>query len=97
MGGMADWHPILATVEVETGVWALCDQRGEYGRIALRRTVDGPRYRCEFRGELIGWATTLRGACKGVHGAYIASHSPSGPPNSGWAKAWPASPQACRR
>ena len=54
------WHPVLAAVEISTAVWSLQDQFGEYGRVELRRTVDGLRYRCEHRGELIGWATTLR-------------------------------------
>lgn len=72
-------------------MWSMRDQYREYGRVELRRTVDGPRYRCEHDGELIGWATTLRRACEGVHGAYIAAHAPSGPPNSDWAKSWPAS------
>ena len=56
------WHPILSAAEIQPAVWLLCDQRGDDGRVELRRTQDGPRYQHEFRGELIGWATTLRGA-----------------------------------
>lgn len=70
------WHPLLAAVEIEPAVWSLRDQQGEYGRVALRRTKDGPRYRCEHRGTLIGWATSLRVACERVHGAYLAAHGP---------------------
>ncbi len=70
------WHPVLAAVEVSTAVWSLQDQSGEYGRIELRRTVDGLRYRCEHRGELIGWATTLRRGCSEIHGAYLRAHGP---------------------
>lgn len=72
------WHPILAAVELEPAVWSLRDQAGEYGRVELRRAGDDIRYRCEFRGELIGWATSLRAACEGVHRAYLASHGPGG-------------------
>jgi len=78
------WHPILSAVEVQPAVWVLRDQRGDYGRVELRRTKDGPRYRCEYAGELIGWTTTLRGACAGVHEAYLRSHGPSGPPKAAW-------------
>ena len=70
------WHPVLAAVEVEPAVWSMRDQFREYGRVELRRTVDGPRYRCEHAGTLIGWATTLRRACEGVHEAYIRAHGP---------------------
>lgn len=79
---MPEWHPILAAVEIEPAVWSMRNAGIEYGRIELRRTHDGPRYRCEQAGEIIGWTTTLRGACMGVHRAYIANHGPSGPPNA---------------
>lgn len=74
---MGDWHPILEAVEISTGAWSMQDQQGPYGRVELRRTADGPKYRCEFRGELIGWASTLRRACWEVRGAYIRSHGPA--------------------
>lgn len=39
--------------------------------------LDGAvRYRAEFGGELLGWGTTLRGACERVHHAFIRSHGP---------------------
>ncbi|RLK47603.1 hypothetical protein [Microbacterium telephonicum] len=54
------WRPILAAVEVQPAVWSMRDQAGEYGRVELRRVAGNElRYRCEFRGVLIGWATTL--------------------------------------
>lgn len=81
---VGQWHPVFAAVEDPPGVWSLRDQFGEYGRVELRRTVDGPRYRCEHRGEMVGWTTTLLGACEGVHGAYVAAHSPSGPARADW-------------
>lgn len=79
---MPQWHPILAADEIAPAVWIMRDSRGEYGRIELRRTPDGPRYRCEQAGTVIAWTTSLRGACMGVHRAYIAGHGPSGPPNA---------------
>lgn len=72
------WHPILAAVEEAPAVWSIRDQYREYGRVELRRTVDGPRYRCEYRGVLIGWATTLRVGCEHVHAAYLRAHGPQG-------------------
>lgn len=80
MLGMGEWHPIMAAVEVAPAVWSMRDQFREYGRIELRRTGDGPRYRTEHEGVLIGWASTLRVACSHVHGAYLRSLSPSGHP-----------------
>ncbi|WP_336632098.1 MULTISPECIES: hypothetical protein [unclassified Microbacterium] len=73
---MGDWHPIMATVEEEPAVWSMRDQIAEYGRIELRRTPDGLRYRSEFRGTLIGWATSLRVACSHIHEEYLRSHGP---------------------
>lgn len=78
MMGRVTWHPILAAVEVEPAVWVLRDQFGEYGRVELRRTLDGPRYRCEHAGALIGWAATLRVGCERVHAAYLRAHGPGG-------------------
>lgn len=50
----------------------------EYGRIDIRRVDGGAmvRYRCEFRGELIGWAATLSLACERIHQAFLSSHGP---------------------
>ncbi|KJL37032.1 hypothetical protein RR49_01144 [Microbacterium ginsengisoli] len=83
---MSEWHPILAAVETSPAVWELRAPDGKpYGRVELRRTVDGPRYRCEHRGELLGWATTLRLGCERVHQAYVRGHGPAG----GAVAAWP--------
>ena len=39
--------------------------------------VDGlVRYRAEFGGRLLGWGTSLRGACEQVHHAFVRSHGP---------------------
>lgn len=50
----------------------------EYGRIDIRRVAGGTevRYRCEFRSELIGWATTLSLASERIHQAFLRSHGP---------------------
>jgi hypothetical protein len=49
----------------------------EYGTITIVR-VDGlVRFRAEFRGEVLGYGTTLRGACERVHAAFIAAHGPA--------------------
>lgn len=80
------WHPILAAVETSPGRWLMRDPDGrDYGAIELRRIgPDTLRYRAEHRGELIGWAATLRTACERVHAAYIAAHGPGGGPVADW-------------
>ncbi|GGH34310.1 hypothetical protein [Microbacterium album] len=74
-----EWHPIMAAVEDEPARWRMLDSLGkEYARIELRRVAGGGlRYKVEFRGELIGWATSLRVACEGAHRAFLRSHGPN--------------------
>lgn len=84
---MADWHPIMAAVEDPTGVWQMVDPAGnEYGRVELRRVMNGAelRYKASWRGEVLGWSTTLREACYRVHAAFLARHGPSGGPKAEW-------------
>lgn len=73
------WHPVMSAVEGPPGFWRLVDALGRgYGTAELRRVKGGEvRYRVEFRGELIGWATTLRLACERIHAAYLREHGPS--------------------
>ncbi|MET0887798.1 MAG: hypothetical protein ABWX92_15260 [Mycetocola sp.] len=72
------WHPILAATEPEPGIWVLIDaQDHAYGRVAVVRVDGAVRFRAEFRGELLGYGTTLRGACERVHYAFIRSHGPA--------------------
>lgn len=88
----SEWHPILAAIEREPGHWDMVDPMGKtYGHIEVRRTPDGLRYRCEHRGELIGWATSLRVGCAQIHQAYIRAHSPGGGPSAygNWGEAVP--------
>jgi len=73
------WHPLLAAVEGPLGTWRMLDPEGrEYGVIRLVRVDGQPKYRAEFRGELIGYGGTLRAACEHVHHQYIAAHAPQG-------------------
>lgn len=34
------------------------------------------RYRVMYRGELLGWAVTLRLACERLHATYVRAHGP---------------------
>ena len=71
------WHPILAATEPEPGCWRLVDSMGrEYGTVTIVRVDGEVRYRAEFGGRLLGWGTTLRGACERVHQAFVRSHGP---------------------
>ena len=87
---MENWHPILAAVEEPTGSWRMLDGLGkQYGTIEIRRVRNDTdtRYRVTFRGEVIGWATTLRLACEQVHAAFLRAHGPGGGPIAGWGEA----------
>lgn len=72
------WHPILAADEPEPGQWRLLDSsEREYGRVTIVRLNGEVRYRVEFRGALLGYATTLRSACDRVHMVFVRSHGPA--------------------
>ena len=84
---MSDWHPILSAVEGPTGTWRLVDPQGrQYGTVEIRRVMNGTdvRYRAVFRGEVIGWSTSLRIACERIHSAYVSTHGPNGGPIADW-------------
>nr|WP_154923556.1 hypothetical protein [Microbacterium testaceum] len=51
---------------------------GVAGEIELRRTEDGLRYRVEHRGEVIGWAVSLRVATERLHRRIISEGVPGG-------------------
>lgn len=71
------WHPILEIHELEPGRWELREYDGRpYGLIELRRTSDGLRFCCAFRGRVIGWSQTLRKGVEEVHRAFLQSHGP---------------------
>jgi hypothetical protein len=85
-----NWHPILAAVEGPTGTWRMLDGLGkQYGTIEIRRVMNNTdsRYRVMFRGDVIGWATSLRLACEQVHAAFLRAHGPRGGPIAGWGEA----------
>jgi len=84
---MGEWHPVLAAVEGPTGVWRMVDPQGhEYGRIEIRRVMNGQQvmYKAIHRGDVIGWAHTLRLACYKVHMAFLGSMRPGGAPAADW-------------
>lgn len=81
--GMRDdgprWHPQLLAREGPPAHWVMLDaQDDEVGAIDLRRTDDGPRYRVEYRGSLLGWATSLKIATGRLHRAIISAGVPRG-------------------
>jgi len=76
------WHPILTAQEGPTGTWHMVDPNGlVYGVITIRRRESQIVYRCEYRGELLGWASTLRLAALRLSQANVPRHSSAGPPN----------------
>ena len=82
-----EWHPILAAVEGPTGTWRLLDSLDQpYGTIEIRRVMNGTdtRYRVAFRGDVIGWSTSLRVACEQAHRAFLRAHGPGGGPIAAW-------------
>ncbi|WP_119697061.1 hypothetical protein [Microbacterium halotolerans] len=79
---MERWHPIFQTVEHEPGVWTLYDTLGKpQAVIELRRTEVGPRYRVEWAGKVLGWATSLKVAVERAYAAYVSSLGHQGGPN----------------
>ncbi|WP_022877623.1 hypothetical protein [Microbacterium sp. B19] len=73
------WHPQLLARENPPAHWVMLGARNEVaGTIELRRTDDGPRYRVEHGGQLIGWATSLKVAAERLHRAIISAPVPGG-------------------
>lgn len=85
---MSDWHPILAAVEQEPGVWFMVDPRGRRQAIVrLLRRGDELGYRAvtwadrsEDRG-LIGYCRSFHGATTAGHMRLIAGHRVGGSVN----------------
>ncbi len=76
------WHPLLAAVEPEPGVWVLIDTlQKPYGVVTIVRVDGHVRFRAEHVGNLLGYATTLRAAVERVHSAELRSLLPGGGPN----------------
>lgn len=73
------WHPLLAAVEPEPGVWILLDShRRPYGLVQIVKVDAMTRFRAEHIGMRIGYATTLREAVERVHAAEVESWNPRG-------------------
>lgn len=84
----AGWHPILAAVEVEAGVWHMVAQYDRVYAVVRMLELGGERgYRAvtwapESRDrELIGYYRTLRAACAAAHERFVRSHGSLGPIN----------------
>lgn len=88
------WHPLLATIEPEPGVWLLMSaNRRPYGLVQIVKIPRSPsapemiRFRAEHAGAPIGYATTLREAVERIHAAETAVQHPRGegaPPPTTW-------------
>ncbi|MGN8024683.1 hypothetical protein [Microbacterium sp. 22242] len=76
------WHPLLAAIEPEPGVWVMIDSmQRPYGVVRIVK-VDGlTRFRAEHIGVLIGYSTTLRAAVERVHQLEVRSMFPGGGAN----------------
>lgn len=58
----------------------------EYGRIEIRRVMNGQQvaYKAIHRGDVIGWAHTLRPGCYKIHMADLANMGNPGPSAADW-------------
>lgn len=84
-----EWHPIMSAVEGPIGCWRMIDSLGrEFGTVHIRRVSGGleVRYRVAWRGELLGWASSLREACMRLHQTESRSFTPGG--RSGAPEPW---------
>lgn len=72
MSSATSWHPLLATVEPEPGVWVMLDpEKRPYGLVRLSPTSEGLRFKAVHAGVVIGWGMSLRGACERIHHAEV--------------------------
>lgn len=85
---MSDWHPILAAVEDEPGVWTMVAPTGKrYAIIRLLRRSGELGYRAVTWAEssenrqIIGYYRNLRAATMAAHMHFIAAHGVGGPVN----------------
>lgn len=73
------WHPLLAAVEHEPGLWLMTSQTGVYAVVRLIRIGDEIGYRATTYDEprrLLGYRRTLRSACELAHRAWVRGHGP---------------------
>jgi hypothetical protein len=79
------WHPILVAQEGPTGKWRMLGPNGETaGTIEIRRRNTEVTYRVEHRGQLLGWANSLKLASHRLYMAVIDEGGRHGPPKAGW-------------
>ncbi|MET4703312.1 hypothetical protein [Frigoribacterium sp. UYMn621] len=81
------WHPILAAVEVEPGMWRLRDAFDQPHSVVVLLTIGGERgYRAvTWAAEpdervLIGYYLSLRAACASAHQTYLSTLGNPGSP-----------------
>ena len=85
---MTDWHPILAAIEHEPGIWHMTDPTGKQYAIVRLLERDGElgyravtwAERSEDR-QLIGYYTNLKAATMAAHMRFIGEHGQGGPVN----------------
>ncbi|NEM90786.1 hypothetical protein [Galbitalea soli] len=84
------WHPILAAVEAEPGLWFMMAQYGRCYGVIRQLQIAGERgYRAVTWAErsderqLIGYFRTLRAACWATHQKFLSTHGQLGEPNGG--------------
>lgn len=73
------WHPLLAAIEQEPGVWHLASQTGVYAIVRLIEVGGERGYRATTFAEprrLIGYRRSLRGACELAHRQWLRQHGP---------------------
>lgn len=85
---MAEWHPILAALEHDPGVWLMIDPAGKrYAIVRLLRRGGELGYRAVTWAErsedrqLIGYYRNLRAATAAAHMHFISKHGVTGPVN----------------
>lgn len=76
---VSHWHPMLAAVEQEPGLWHLASQTGPYAVVRLIEIGGERGYRATTYAEprrLIGYRRTLRSACEAAHRDWLRRHGP---------------------
>jgi hypothetical protein len=73
---LAEWHPILAAVEIEPGHWRMTAQyEHTYGDIRFVRRGNEVGYKAaDARGKVLGYFTSLRAASAATHRAFVRQH-----------------------
>jgi hypothetical protein len=84
------WHPVLVAQEGPAGKWRMMGAGGDLaGTIEVRRRNGDVVYRVEHRGELVGWANSLKLASYKLYLAIIEEGRPGGAPKADWGERSP--------